>query len=54
MSSKEQHLFEIETFCNNINAFTDTFDQLNASLMKKYTFYVYIYTKLTPNFWLVV
>ncbi len=34
-SSKEQHLFEIEIFCNNINVFTDTFDQFNASLMKK-------------------
>ncbi len=26
-SSKEQHLFEIEIFCNIINVFTVTFDQ---------------------------
>ncbi len=34
-SSKEQHLFEI--FCNITNVFTATFDQLNASLLKKIT-----------------
>ncbi len=34
-SSKEQHLFEIETFWNIINVFTVTFDQFNASLMIK-------------------
>ncbi len=34
-SSKEQHLFEIEIFCNIINVFTGTFDQLNASLINK-------------------
>ncbi len=28
-SSKEQHLFEIETFWNIINVFTPTFDQFN-------------------------
>ncbi len=33
--SKEQHLFEIEIFCNIINAFTVTFDQFNVSLMNK-------------------
>ncbi len=27
---KEQHLFEIENFCNIINNFTVIFDQLNA------------------------
>ncbi len=32
-SSKEQHLFEIEIFCNIINDFTVTFDQFNASFM---------------------
>ncbi len=30
---KEQHLFEIETFCNII--FAVTFDQFNASLLTK-------------------
>ncbi len=34
-SSKEQHLFEIEIFCNIINIFTITFDQFNMSLMNK-------------------
>ncbi len=34
-SSKEQHLFEIEIFCNVINVFTITFDQFNASLLNK-------------------
>jgi len=29
-SSKEQHLFEIEIYCNIINYFTVTFDQFNA------------------------
>ncbi len=29
-SSKEQHSFEIEIFCNIINVFTDTFDQFHA------------------------
>ncbi len=33
--SKEQHLFEIEIFSDIINAFTVTFDQLNASLLNK-------------------
>ncbi len=33
-SSKEQHLFEMEIFCNIINVFTATFDQINAPLIK--------------------
>ncbi len=33
-SSEEQHLFEIAIFCN-INIFTVTFNQLNASLLNK-------------------
>ncbi len=33
-SSKEQHLFEMEIFCNIINVFTDTSDQINAPLIK--------------------
>ncbi len=32
---KEQHLFEIEIFCNIINVFTDTFGQFNASILNK-------------------
>ncbi len=32
-SSKEQHLFEIEIFCNIINVFTVTFNQFNVSLL---------------------
>ncbi len=34
-SSKEEHLFEIELFCNIIKVFTATFNQFNASLMNK-------------------
>ncbi len=34
-SSEEQHLFEIEIFCNIINVFTVTFDQFNESLLNK-------------------
>ncbi len=34
-SSKEQHLFETEIFCNIIDVFTVTFDQHNASLLNK-------------------
>ncbi len=30
-STREQHLFEIQIFCNIRNVFTVTFDQLNAS-----------------------
>jgi len=35
MSSKEQHLFETEIFCNIINVFTVTFDQFNAFLQNE-------------------
>ncbi len=31
---KEQHLLEMEIFCN-INFFTVTFDQFNATLLEK-------------------
>ncbi len=31
-SSKEQHLFELEIFCNTRNVFAVTFGQFNASL----------------------
>ncbi len=34
-SSKEQHLFEIDIFCNIVHVFTVTFDQLTASLLEK-------------------
>ncbi len=34
-SSKEQHLYEIEIFCNIINVFSVTFHQFNASLLSK-------------------
>jgi len=34
-SSKEQHLFEIKVFCNILNDFTNTFEQLNAPLLNK-------------------
>lgn len=34
-SLKEKHLFEMEMFCNIINAFTVTSDQFNASLLNK-------------------
>ncbi len=35
-SSKEQHLFETEIFCNIINVFTVTFDQFHVFLVNKY------------------
>ncbi len=34
-SSEEQHLSEIEIFCNIINVFIITFDQFKASLLNK-------------------
>ncbi len=34
-SSKVQHLFEIESFCNIINVFIASFNQFNASLLNK-------------------
>ncbi len=34
-SKKNQHLFEIEIFCNIVNIFTVTFDKFNAYLMNK-------------------
>ncbi len=34
-SSEEQHLSEIEIFCNIINVFIITFDQFTASLLNK-------------------
>ncbi len=33
--SKEQHLFEIEIFCNIWSAFTVTIDEFNESLLNK-------------------
>ncbi len=30
-SSKEQHLFEIEIFCNIVSVFTETFDHSSIS-----------------------
>ncbi len=35
MNIKFKRLFEIEIFCNIINVFTVTFDQLNASFLFK-------------------
>ncbi len=54
-SSKEQHLFEIEIFCNIINVFTVTFDQFNTSLMNLSINFLKKKKKkrikwLTPNF----
>ncbi len=34
LRSKEQHLFEIQIFCYNVNVF-NFFDQFNASLLNK-------------------
>ncbi len=34
-SWKEQHLFEMEIFCNNLKVFTVTSDQFNVSLLNK-------------------
>jgi len=38
MRLKEHNLFEIEIFCVIINVFTVTFDQFNATLLKKLFF----------------
>jgi len=35
MNRNEQHLFEIEVFCNIKHVFTVTFDQFNASLLNE-------------------
>ncbi len=34
-SSKEQHFYEIEIFCDFVNIFTVTFDQFNVSMLNK-------------------
>ncbi len=34
-SSNEQHLFEIEMFCNILNVFSFTFDKLNSSFLNE-------------------
>ncbi len=48
-SSKEQHLFQIEIFCDIINVFTVTFDQFNASLMNNSINFVQICKKKKKN-----
>ncbi len=53
-SSKEQHLFEIEIFCNIINVFTATFDQFNASLLNKSNNFLKKNFLLTQNFLSVI
>ncbi len=35
-SSKEQHLFKAEIFCNITNVFTVTFDEVNAPLLNSF------------------
>ncbi len=35
LKTEEQHLSEIEVFCNIINVFIITFDQFKASLLNK-------------------
>ncbi len=40
---KKQHLFEILFFCNIINVFTGTLDQVNASLMNKKYSFIYLF-----------
>ncbi len=51
---KEQHLLELEIFCNNAKVFTVTFDQFNPSLLNKtfkayypQTFQWYIFSVIT-------
>ncbi len=48
-SSKEQHLFEIEIFCNIINVFTVTFDQLEIAALMNKSINLFKKTQ-TPNF----
>ncbi len=49
-SSKEQHLFKIEIFCNTMNVITVTFDQLNVTLLNKSNNLFKKLILLTPNF----
>ncbi len=52
-SSKEQYLFEIKIFCNIINAFTVTFDQLKVPCWIKVLISLKKIISLTPNFWMI-
>ncbi len=59
-SSEEQHLSEIEIFCNIINVFIIIFDQFKASLLNKSIHFYKFFPKktkqkirLTPIFWMV-
>ncbi len=59
-SSEEQHLSEIEIFCNIINVFIIIFDQFKASLLNKSINFYNLFPKkqtkkiiLTPIFWMV-
>ncbi len=45
-SSKEQHLFEIEIFCNIINVFTLAVTFLNVSLLNESNIFLFIHPKL--------
>ncbi len=50
-SSEEQHLSEIEIFCNIINVFIIIFDQFKASLLKKsINFYNFFPKKQNKNY----
>jgi len=49
-SSEEQHLLEIEIFCNIINVFTVTFDQFNVSLMNKSINFFFYHRLLNGSF----
>ncbi len=43
-SSNEQHLVEIEVFCNIMHVFIVTFDQFNASLVNTIiSFFLYFF-----------
>ncbi len=49
-SSKEQHLFETEIYCNIINVFNVTFDAFYMN--KRFNFFKKNLTD--PNFWMIV
>ncbi len=46
---KEQHLFEMDIFCNIINVFTVTFDKFIVFLQNK-SIHLFLFQVLTPNF----
>ncbi len=47
--SKEQHLFEIQIFCNILNIFTVTFDHLKEAFTQKWKLSLITHPHVVPN-----